>query len=254
MNLKDKLNDSESIVGAWLSIGHPAVARITAREGFDFVLIDTEQPLLGLGTIENMSRSVDAADGTTQTVVRVPSNDAGGIKRVLDLGVSGVLVPMVETAADAESTVAAVRYPPSGTRGVASGRATEHGDEPTDYAGSVNSPISVIAQIETAAGLSNIDEIAAVEGIDAVFVGRADLPPTRDISGGRDSELSPDAIETAIEAGDRTDVPVGTLVVTPDDIKRRVRQGFDYLIAGKDTSHLSAANETVRKRYEEAIR
>ncbi|PCR88830.1 HpcH/HpaI aldolase family protein [Natrinema ejinorense] len=251
--LKQKFDTATDVVGAWLSIGHPTVAEVTAAQDFDFVLIDTEHTPLGLQTVENMSRSVDAADGDTETIVRVPSNDPVRIKRVLDIGVAGVMVPMVESAAEAERVVDAVNYPPNGIRGVASGRAAEYGDDFQEYVTEANGSILTIVQIETQSGLDNAAEIAAVEGIDAVFVGPADLSANLGIFGQWENDRLTAAIETVLDAGAETNTPVGTLVVDPADIELRVDQGFDYLIVGKDTSHLSSANEAIRQRYETAV-
>lgn len=251
--LTQRFDDSNDIVGAWLSIGHPTVAEVTAAQGFDFVLVDTEHTPIGLETVENMSRGVDAADGDTATLVRVPSNDPVRIKRVLDIGVAGVMVPMIETAAEARQVVKATRYPPRGIRGVASGRAAEYGKDFKEYVESADETILTIVQIETQTGLDNAGEIAAVEGIDGVFVGPADLSANLGVFTEWEHDRFVEAMETVIEAGDEAGVPVGTLVVNLDDVEQRVDQGFDYLIVGKDTSHLSAANETIRREYERAI-
>ncbi len=251
--LNEKFDTEADIVGAWLSIGHPTIAEVTAAQDFDFVLIDTEHTPLGLETVENMSRGVEAAEGDTKTLVRVPSNDPIRIKRTLDIGVAGVMVPMVETKEEAEQVAASMRYPPSGIRGVASGRATEYGDEFKEYVESANGSISTIVQIETQTGLDNAAEIASTDGIDGVFVGPADLSANLGVFAEWENNELTEAIDTVIDACDRTDVPVGTLVVNPDDIEMRVDQGFDYLIVGKDTSHLSSANEAIRERYERAV-
>lgn len=251
--LKEKFDDAMNVVGAWLSIGHPTVAEVTAAQGFDFVLIDTEHTPLGLETVENMSRGVDAAAGRTEALIRVPSNDPVRIKRVLDIGVAGVMVPMVESAEETERIVGATRYPPHGVRGVASGRASAYGDDFQEYVGSADGSIVTIAQIETQTGLDNAERIAAVEGIDAVFVGPADLSANLGVFGEWESARLTAAIETVLAAGETTDTPVGTLVVDSADIETRIAQGFDYLIVGKDTTHLSSANQSIRQRYEETI-
>ncbi|ELZ27970.1 4-hydroxy-2-oxovalerate aldolase [Halogeometricum pallidum JCM 14848] len=252
--LKQRFASESDVVGAWLSIGHPTVAEVTASQGFDFVLVDTEHTPLGLETVENMSRGVDAVEGETETVVRVPSADPVRIKRVLDIGVAGIMVPMVETASDARQVVEATRYPPNGIRGVASGRAAEYGDEFKQYVESADDSITVVVQIETQTGLDNAADIAAVDGVDAVFVGPADLSANLGVFAEWENDRLNEAIDRVVAAGERTDVPVGTFVVDPDDIEMRVDQGFDYLIVGKDTSHLSSANEAVRERYEAAKR
>lgn len=251
--LKEKFETETDFVGAWLSIGHPTVAEVTAAQEFDFVLIDTEHTSIGLETVENMSRGVEAADGDAETLVRVPSNDPVRIKRILDIGVSGVMVPMVESVDEAKQVVDAVRYPPTGQRGVASGRAAEYGDDFQEYVQSANGSITTVVQIETQQGLDNVEEIATVDGVDALFVGPADLSANLGIFAEWENERLVDAIETVIDAGNAAGVSVGTLVVNPEDIEMRVEQGFDYLIAGKDTSHLSSANQSIRQRYEQEI-
>jgi 2-dehydro-3-deoxyglucarate aldolase/4-hydroxy-2-oxoheptanedioate aldolase len=251
--LNEMFEVERNVVGAWLSIGHPTVAEVTAAQDFNFVLIDTEHTPIGLETVENMSRGVEATEGETKSLVRVPSNDPAHIKRVLDIGVAGVMVPMVETEREAERIAESVRYPPSGIRGVASGRASEYGDDFKEYVESANESIFTIVQIETQTGVENAEQIAAVDGIDAIFVGPADLSANLGVfAEWGDSQLT-DAIESVIAAADSAEIPVGTLVVNPDDIEMRVEQDFDYLIVGKDTSHLSSANEAIRQQYERAI-
>jgi len=254
MQLKEQLADASDVVGAWLSIGHPTVAEVTASRGFDFVLVDTEHTPMGLETVEDMSRAVDATEEETEMLVRVPSDDPVRIKRVLDIGVAGVQVPMIETAAEARDVVEATRYPPDGIRGVASGRASEYGDDFQEYVDTANNSVVTIVQIENQTGIENAEEIAAVDGIDAVFVGPADLSANLGIFAEWENDRLDTAIERVVEAGNATDVPVGTLVVNPDDIEMRVEQGFDYFIIGKDTSHLSSANEAVLQRYDGAIK
>lgn len=251
--LKQKFQTETDLAGAWLSVGHPTVAEVTAMCGFDFVLIDTEHTPLTLETVENMSRGVDAADGETKTLVRVPSDDPVRIKRVLDIGVAGIMVPCIETAEEARDIVRAVTYPPNGIRGVASGRASTYGDDFQQYVETANESVTTVVQIETQTGLDNAREIAAVDGIDAVFVGPADLSANLGIFGEWENDRLDAAIDRVVHAGDAADVPVGTLVVDPNDIETRVEQDFDFLIVGKDTSHLSAANERIRQRYEKAI-
>jgi len=251
--LNKKFDTDPSIVGAWLSIGHPTVAEVTAAQEFDFVVIDTEHTPIGLETVENMSRGVETAEGDTETLVRVPSNDPVPIKRTLDIGVAGIMVPMVETAEEAEVVADAARYPPNGIRGVASGRATEYGEDFKEYVERANDAVVTIVQIENEAGLENAEEIAAVDGIDALFVGPADLSANLGIFAEWEDSRLTEAINTVTEAADRADIPAGTLVVDADDIQMRVGQGFDYLIVGKDTSHLSTANEEIRQRYEQAV-
>lgn len=251
-SLKQTLDDAAHPMGTWLSIGHPTVAEVSASQDLEFVLIDTEHTSISLETVENMARGVDAA-GSTDCLVRVPWNDHVRLKRVLDIGVDGVMVPMIDDGADAEALVEAMRYPPEGNRGIAAGRASGYGDYFSEYVTSVNGSIFTIAQIETRTGLENAEEIAAVEGIDALFVGPADLSAALGIFGEWDSETFTDAMQRVLDAGAAADVPVGTLTVDVDDVETRIQQGFDFLIVGKDTSYLTQANQEAREVYDEAV-
>lgn len=240
-------------LGTWVSIGHPAVAEINARLGLDFVLVDMEHTTMGLETVENMARAVDAAPGETDTVVRVPWNDPVRLKRVIDIGVAGVMVPMIGSAEEARELVSALRYPPEGIRGIAGSRATGYGRNFEEYVTTANGSILTIAQIETEAGLENVEEIAAVDGIDALFVGPADLSGALGLFAEWDSEEFQHAVNRVIEAGRATDVPVGTLTVDIDGIESTVSQGFDFLIAGKDATQLMNSTERAIENYGDAL-
>ena len=185
--LKEALARFEQPTGNWISIGHPSVTEVSAELGFDFVLVDTEHTTMSLETVENHVRAVDAAAGKTEAVVRVPSSDIVRVKRILDTGAVGVMVPMVESADEAERIVEAVRYPPEGVRGIAGGRASQYGLDMEEYVATANDSVVTIVQIETRAGLQNVGEIADVDGIDAVFVGPADLSGALDVFGDQNS-------------------------------------------------------------------
>lgn len=237
-----KLHDNDpsrsQLVGAWLSIGHPRVAEICAQLEFDFLLIDTEHTTTSLTDVENMCRAIDAASGPTQPIVRVPSNDPVRIKRVLDIGAAGIMAPMIETVSEAESLVEAARYPPEGTRGIAGGRAANYGLDFQRYVQNANDSIVTIPQIESKEAVSNVESISSVGGIDAIFVGPADLSASLGTFTDWESEDFTDAIDRIIDAGRDANVPVGTLTTERDDIYSRLEQGFDFLITGTDSSYL----------------
>jgi 4-hydroxy-2-oxoheptanedioate aldolase len=252
-NTKQQLQAGTSPVGTWISVGHPSVAEVSASLGFDFLLVDTEHTAMSLETVENMVRAVDAASDTTDVLVRMPWNDSVRIKRVLDTGVDGVMVPMVETAAEARDFVAATRYPPEGSRGIAAGRAADYGLRFEEYVQNVEGSILTIVQVETETGLANAGDIAAVDGVDALFVGPADLSGSLDVFGQWESDRFVDALAAVVDAGRDADTPVGTLTLQTDDIRVRLQQGFDFLIAGKDTATLAAANRETLEIYEQAL-
>lgn len=240
-------------MGTWLSVGHPTVAEVSASQDVDFVLIDTEHTTISLETVENMTRAVDTADSPTDTIVRVPWNDPVRLKRVLDIGIDGVMVPMIDNATEARDLVDAMRYPPEGSRGIASGRAAEYGDQFTEYVENANGSFTTIAQIESQEGLRNAGEIAAIEGINALFVGPADLSGALGVFGEDDPRELADAMDRVVEAATAADVAVGTLTVDTADVADRIERGFDFLIVGKDTTYLSKTNQEARSIYDRTV-
>lgn len=252
-SLQQATGGEGGVIGTWISIGHPTVAEAVASVGLDFVLIDTEHTTMTLETVENMCRGVDAAQGDTQAIIRVPWNDAVTLKRVVDIGVAGVMVPMVETAEEAHRIVDAIRYPPEGTRGIAGSRATNYGLDFEEYVKNANGSITAIAQIETERALDNVAEIASVEGIDALFVGPSDLSGALGLFGERESDEYQRALERVVAESHEANTPVGTLTVDEESVQAHVDQGFDYLIVGKDTSQLISATRGAVDTYKGAI-
>jgi 4-hydroxy-2-oxoheptanedioate aldolase len=240
-------------VGTWLSIGSPTVAEVTASLDLDFVAIDVEHTTIGLETLENMVRGIEARGGDTASIVRVPWNDKVTLKRVLDIGVDGVQVPMIETAEEARSLVEAVRYPPEGERGIGSGRAAEYGREFERYVDEGDETFVTVAQIESRRGVENAREIASVDGIDAVFVGAADLSGSLDVFGQSASAVLEEHVERVVATCEAVGVPVGGLVTQSEDIETRLRQGFDFLAVGKDTTVLADGTDELIAEFERAI-
>jgi 2-dehydro-3-deoxyglucarate aldolase/4-hydroxy-2-oxoheptanedioate aldolase len=241
----DRLRAGEPLIGGWVALSDPAVAELTAPE-FDFVMLDTEHAPNDTETIANLARAVDAAPGECVPLARAVDNDVGAIKRLLDLGVAGVMVPMVESAEEAREAVAAANYPPEGNRGVAGTRASEYGAELDEYFERANEETVLLVQIETERGLSNVADIAAVDGVDALFVGPADLSANLGCFRAFDDDRFTEAVERVLAAGAAADTPVGTLGTTPETTERFGSMGFDYLIAGVDFVHLQRGNQAVR--------
>ncbi|MBV0925923.1 aldolase [Halomicroarcula limicola] len=252
-HIKDAIEGRDYPFGTWTSIGHPAVAEGLAQLDLDFLLVDMEHTTMSLETVESMARAVDAAESETNAVVRVPWNDPVRLKRVIDIGIAGVMVPMIDDAEEARELVRSLRYPPDGIRGIAGSRATGYGRNFQEYVDNANGSILTIAQIETEAGLENAEEIARVDGIDALFVGPADLSAALGLFAEWDTDEFADAVESVIEAGNDAGTPVGTLTVDTDVIESRIEQGFDFLIAGKDISLLMDSVESARSDYEAAL-
>lgn len=225
-------------IGTWVSLSDPTVAEIAANGPFDFVVIDTEHTPLGLESVVNCLRAIDA--GGAQPIVRVPWNDPVRIKRLLDLGPEGLLIPMVNTESEATDAVEATRYPPTGIRGVAGGRAGTYGLTMGEYVEETHENLTRIPQIETAEAVENAEAIAATDGVDALFVGPADLSASLDLFGQWEDEQFLSNVDTIIAAGNAAGIPVGTLVASPQQLSILGDRGFDYLIVGVDTSVLLA--------------
>lgn len=253
MALREQIRAREPVVGSWLTLADPAVGEMTAELGFDFVVIDIEHTPSSLETVGRMARAVDAASGDTGTIVRLPWNDPVVIKRVLDLGVSGVMAPMVGDAGEARSLVDATRYPPDGIRGVAGGRAARYGLDLPEYFHRANEEVLAIAQIETEAGFENVEEIARVEGLDALFVGPSDLSANLGMYGEWDTEEFRDAVDRVLTAGAEAGTAVSTLATRSADIERWIDAGFDFMMAGTDGGHVLSGSIEAKRTFESAV-
>jgi len=240
-SLAAALRAGDAPVGAWSTVGHPAVAEVLADERFDFVVLDGEH---SENTIEDLAagvRAVEASDGDADPVVRVGSSDAAEIRRVLDLGVAGVVVPQVESVDEARDAVQAAHYPPEGVRGVAGGRASGYGDDLAAYVETANDRVATMLQVETPGAVDDVDAIAAIDGLDALFVGPADLSARLGVFGEFDSPAFRAAIDAVTAAAESEGIPVGTLATTPAEVAaRRDDWGMDFVVAGTDVGYLRA--------------
>ncbi|WP_205254388.1 HpcH/HpaI aldolase/citrate lyase family protein [Halorubellus sp. JP-L1] len=247
-----RLRGRESLVGAWCTVGHPVVAEVLAAEPVDFVVLDGEHSENDLGDLADCVRAVDAAnhrareregaDATqTATVVRASGPDRAEIKRLLDLGPDGVLVPQVESLADAEAAAQASQYPPEGVRGVAGGRAADYGRTLGDYYERANDDVATFVQVETTGALDDADAIADLDGVDALFVGPADLSARLGAFAEFDDAAFADAVADVVAAAHGADEPiaVGTLATsTANAPERKHDWGMDYVVGGVDVAHL----------------
>ncbi len=219
--LKEKLSRGEDVIGTFVTLPHPDITEMLSRAGFDWLLIDGEHAVTGL---ETMTTMLQAMNGTNCTpIVRPQWNDMVMIKRILDLGAHGVLVPWVNNREQAEYAVSACKYPPLGLRGYGPRRAKML--DP-DYLATANDELMVIVQIETREAVRNVDEILAVDGIDACYIGPFDLS----LSYGHVQPKWDDAeylaaFDTVLEAARRAGKPAG-MFATSDTIGWAKEKGF----------------------------
>jgi 2-dehydro-3-deoxyglucarate aldolase len=239
--LKVKLRRGIPTVGTWLTLAHPALAEMAARAGFDWVAVDLEHSSITLRECEDLLRVLDLAGATP--LVRLTSNDPDQIKRVMDSGARGVIVPSVSTRADAEAAVASVYYPPRGRRGTGLARAHAYGADFGGYRRRLEREGVVVAMIETARGVANAAEILAAPGVDAVFLGPYDLSASLGVPGRTSHPKVEAAIDKVRAAARRARKPVGIHVVEPDPaaLKARLRRGFGFIAYSLETRIYDAA-------------
>jgi 4-hydroxy-2-oxoheptanedioate aldolase len=240
-------------IGLWVCSGSPIMAEVTAGSGVDWVLIDAEHSPNGL---ESLLAQLYAVSGyPVAPVVRIPFGETVIIKQVLDLGAQNLLVPMVDSAEQAEQVVRAVRYPggsggPVGARGVGASLArSSRWNRVEHYLRDASSTISLTVQIESAAAVAAVDEIVAVDGVDAVFVGPADLAASMGHLGDPNHPEVVEAVLTAIRAANAAGKPVGVNAFVPEEADRFLAAGADFVAVGADVALLARATEGLADRF-----
>ncbi|MET0663883.1 MAG: aldolase/citrate lyase family protein [Ilumatobacteraceae bacterium] len=240
-SLSARWRDGATTLGAWISLRDPLLAEVAGQAGFDYVVIDMQHGLNDYGDVVGM---VQAMAGTaTVPLVRVPWNDQGTIGRVLDAGALGVIIPMVNTVDEARRAVAACRYAPDGTRSV--GPLIPRVRYGPDYWSIANDTVVCIPMIETRQAIEGIDEILEVPGVDAVYVGPADLSMTYGLVPRVDQHGEPfdGALATVVEACRRHDVTPGIHANTSLAATRHAA-GFRMITVGFDAAPAIAALQT----------
>ena len=244
---KRALKAGKAQIGLWSSLSSNYSVEVIAGAGFDWILLDSEHSPADL---ENLLAQLQAAAAyPTHPAVRVPWNDMVTIKRVLDIGARTLLVPYVCTAAEARSAVAYTRYPPAGMRGVAgTTRATRFG-RIRDYARRAHEEICLLVQVETQAALDNIEAIAAVEGIDGIFIGPADLHAslghTGEVANPQVKPLIDDAIRRIRKCGKAP----GILTPNEADARRWLECGALFVAVGADVGILARGAEALAAKF-----
>jgi 4-hydroxy-2-oxoheptanedioate aldolase len=238
-------------VGLWLSLANPYAAEICATAGFDWVLIDGEHAPNDVPSILRQLQSI--AGHKTQAVVRPPIAEASLIKQYLDIGVRNLLVPMVDSAEQARALVGAVRYPPAGIRGVGSrmARASGFGLD-TGYLRSADQGICLIAQIESRAGLANLEAIAAVEGIDGLFVGPSDLAAALGHTGRPDHADVRAAVDDALRRIAAAGKPSGIVSYDGQGTQHYLESGTTFVAVGGDVAVLAQGARALSARFAQA--
>lgn len=233
--MKEKKKFGKAMLGTLLSISAPQVSEIIAMSGFDWVFIDMEHSAMSLESVQN---AIQIMEGKILTIVRVPLNDEVWIKRILDTGCDGIVVPMVNSADEARKVVQASKYPPQGRRSVGLARAHKYGASFKEYIENANRRLVTIIQCEHKDAVKNIDEILKVEGIDSVFIGPYDLSASMGLTGqiAHDDVLA--AIQHVKEKCRNAGMPYGIYSSGIDDMVSEIKTGCTFLLTGVDSNML----------------
>ena len=245
---RTRLQRGDRLLGTIVSIAAPEAVEILADSGFDWLFIETEHA--PIGPLELQRMIIAARD--VPCVVRLPNHDEIEIKRALDAGAAGIIVPQVNTAAQARAIVAFAKYPPAGRRGVGLARANGYGYQVADAVARANAETAIIVQAEHIDAVNNIEEIVQVPGVDTVFVGPYDLSASM----GKLGQLSDPAVVAAIarvrDTARKAGLSLGFFATSPDLVAPQLAAGFTLVACGVDTLFLRqgarAVAEALAKR------
>lgn len=246
-SLRQRLIANERLIGCWCSLANPITTEVLGVAGFDWLLLDGEHSPNDV--ISFIPQLMALKDSVSAPVVRPSSNDVIEIKRLLDAGFYNFLVPFVESAEEAARAVAATRYPPQGIRGVSvSQRSNRYGTVPGYFQG-INEQICVAVQIESRAGLAAVKEIAAVDGVDCVFVGPSDLAAGFGHLGNAAHPEVQAAIAEIFNSVRALGKPVGILAPVEADARRYMDMGATFVAVGSDLGVFRGATQSLADKY-----
>lgn len=237
--VKAALRAGHPQVGTWLSLGDVTATRLLARVGFPWLTVDLEHSPIDWSQAATLFALI--ADAGCVPLARVPEGRHDHIKRVLDAGAHGIIVPMVNTVEQAKAAIAAAKYPPTGNRSVGGATHALNFDASAgDYYKHANDEILVILQTESPEGVDNAEEIYALEGLDGIFVGPNDLRAQMRNAAGDDptTEEFEAMLARIVAAGQKTGTPVGLHVQTVEEVNHRIEQGWRFIAIGSDIKML----------------
>jgi len=249
-NIKTRIYNGETLVGCWLNLGSALTAEIVGMSGFDWVLVDIEH---GSGSEGQVLQQLQALEHTpAASIVRVESYQRQRFHRILDFGAEGIMCPRIQTPAEARQAVKAIRYPPEGIRGVARMvRATNFGSDFKEYYSNQKKNLVCIVQIETEEILDSLDSVAAIDGVDVLFVGPMDLSVALGVFGQPDHPKFIDAIKATADAAIKEGKAAGILLQKQEEFEKYYELGFRFIACGSDSGFVKdGACKTVERLNE----
>ena len=249
--LKQRLQKKELTVGSWLTIPHRSVVEVFAKSGFEWLVIDLEHSPIGIDQTAELIAHIQG--NGMQALVRVTKNEEVIIKRVLDAGADGIVVPMIKSKQEAEKAVSFTYYPPLGSRGVGLNRAQHYGEGFESYKKWLNDNIVIIAQIEHIDAIENLDEILSVEGIDGTIIGPYDLSSSMGFPGDYNRPDVKDALQSYITKGNKANKPLGYHVIESDSLFsiEKIQQGYSLIAFSIDFFFLGDRAKSELKKIKE---
>jgi len=239
---RKRLSRGGLLIGTIVSIPSPEVAEVLSLAGFDWLFVDMEHGTLDFTTTQ---RILQAASPSTPCLIRTPSKDEVWIKRCLDMGASGIIVPQVKSVDDAEAVIQFSKYPPFGSRGVGIARAHGYGTAFRDYLIQANDETAVVLQIEHIEAVKSIESIVEVPGIDAVFIGPYDLSASLGKIGEITDADVQDAISCVRNCAKKARIPLGIFAATVDSAKTFIQEGYRLIALGIDTMLLAGVAKEI---------
>lgn len=235
MTLKERLKRGERLIGSLVTLSSPDVAEIMASVGFDYLWIEAEHSPLGFVEVQSLIQSVG---GRCPCLVRIPDKEEVWVKKALDTGCSGIIVPQIRSAREAEQVVAWSLYPPAGRRSVGLSRAHGYGMAFREYVESANDELVIVVQAEHEDAVENIDSIARTDGVDAVLVGPFDLSGSLGVLGETEHPRVVQAIERIRLQCQAAGMPLGIFASDAARARLYLEQGFTIVALGMDASFL----------------
>lgn len=238
VELKQRLIQGKVVLGSWITIGHPSIPEIMQPAGFEWLAVDMEHSAITLSEAQKLIQVIDLLG--IVPLVRVTSNDGHLIKRVMDAGAQGIIVPMVNSPEEARAAVNAVYYPPRGGRGVGLARAQGYGLKFSEYLHRMKHGFFVAVQIEHIEAVRSLDKILDVPGVDAFLVGPYDLSASLGVPGEFDHPSVRQAMRHVIKTAQAKGVPAGFHVISPSstEVARRRLEGYRFLAVSLDSLFL----------------
>ena len=244
--MKQKLKNGDLCLGTWLTIGNPDIVDILKNLEFDWFVFDTEHSYFSFETAKVMMQAL-GEEGRATPIVRVGINDQLLIKKALDIGGQGVLVPLVNSGIDAEKAVRYAMYPPRGIRGAGAARAQAYSLKMGEYLRTANDEVLVAVQIETTEALSNVDEIVSTNGVDMAFVGPTDLTMSMGFIDDRWNPKVVEAMTNVVKTCQRHGKSPGIMAVSIEEARKWIGLGFKFVSLASDAKLLISGAKSFLK-------